>query len=141
MKLLLGTRLYVDFPTLDGIIYPRAVIEAALIDARRNIDSGLILGGIFDESNPASPQDGVITHYVTDILIYKEELAVELETIETADVDDRLAAIKNKKAAIIYRIPKGQGAPGTTVRKIVSIEAVHIREDRYAQSNGSDTED
>lgn len=139
MKLLLGTRLYVDFPTLDGVIYPRPVVEAALNESRHKIDSGLILGGIFDEACPTTPKENMTTHYVTDILIYNDEVAVELETIETAEIDERLAEIKNKRAAIIIKVPTDQGAPGTTVRKIVSIEAVHIREDKYAQPNGSDS--
>lgn len=140
MKLLLGTRLYVDFPTVDGIIYPRSVIETALLNEQSKIRAGKLFGGIFDKPR-LTPKDGIITHIVRDIKIYNDEIAVEIETLEGDDVKALLDSIEHKSAAVIIKVPTGQGGPGTTVRSINSIEYVHIREDRYAQLNRSDSED
>ncbi len=133
MKLLLGTRVYTDFPTTSAIIYPKEVMERALADnaLREAIRDRKLVGGIFDGPH-VTPKDSLITHYVTDIRIYNEEIVVELETIETDEVNEALAAIGRKKAAIVMQVPAAQGGVGSIVRKILSIECVHIKEDHNA---------
>lgn len=142
MKLLLGTRLYVDFPTIDAIIYPRAVVEAALNDPifRDALTNRMIVGGIFDGPRIA-PKYDIVTHFVTDIRIYNDEVVVELDVIDNPKIYELLDTIKNKKAAIIIKVASGQGAPGTIIRKILDIECVHIKEDPNAQLNRGNSED
>lgn len=133
MKLLLGTRVYVDFPTLSAIIYPREVIDAMLADKklRESIKNRTLVGGIFDGPFP-NAKDGLITHFVTDIRLYNDEIVVELETLETDEVRAALDTIPHKKAAIVMKVPSDEGNIGSTVRKILSVECVHIKEDYYA---------
>jgi hypothetical protein len=133
--------MYVDFPTTDGIIYPGDVVERAIKASEQKIKDGLMVGGVYDEASPFTPINGMVTHKVIKIFIYNGEVAVEVETIENEEVNKLLDTVKHKKAAIVTKIPARYGGSGTTVRKIVSIECVHIREDRYAQPNGGNPED
>lgn len=141
MKLLLGSRLYVDFPTVNAIIYPRKVVEKALAapELREALDNRMMAGGIYDGPH-LTPKDGIITHVVTDILIYNDEVVAELDVIESPEVEKLLDTIKHKKAAIITKIYVGQGGPGSIIREILGIECVHIKEDQSAQLNRSDPE-
>jgi hypothetical protein len=141
VKLLLGTRLYVDFPTIDAVIYPRKVVEDALNAPtfRDALKNQMIVGGIFDGPH-LTPKHGIITHCVTDISIFNDEIVVELEIIDNPVVCELLGAIRHKKAAIIIRVTAGQGVPGSIIRKIIDIECVHIKEDPNAQLNRSDSE-
>lgn len=134
MKLLLGTRLYVDFPCPDGSIYPRSVVEDALNNTqfRDALKNRMIVGGIFDGPHLA-PKHNIITHYVTDIRIYNDEVVAELEIIENPEVYELVESIKYKKAAIVVKIDISDGLPGSIIRKISDIECVHIKEDQNAK--------
>lgn len=130
MKLTLGTKLYADFPTTSGIIYTREAIIAVIQASEQKILDGLMVGGVFDEESPFVPKENRITHKVTNIFLYNNEIAVEIDTLEDEDTKRLIDTIKHKKAALVTKLPAKDGDPGSTVRKINSIECIHIREDK-----------
>lgn len=130
MKLLLGTGLIVDFPTLKANIYPKRVVEPLLNSAKlkKQLADGLIAGGIMDGAK-LRPKNNLITHIVTDIRLYKDEIVTEIETVDSPQVKKALAAIKKKKANLILHLPESYIGEGIIVRKIYGVKCVHITED------------
>lgn len=130
MKLLLGTGLIVDFPTMKANIYPKRVIDPLLSSAklRKQLADGLIAGGIMD-GDKLRPKNNLITHIVTDIKLYKEEIVVEVETVDSPQVKKAIAAIKKPKAAMILHLPESYIGEGIIIRKIYGVKCVHIAED------------
>lgn len=137
MKKLLGTGLIADFPTLKGNIWPREVIEKLIFspETKEAINLGLLGGGILDNSlahlDPNSvkkPKDNIITHFVTDIGLYKDEVVVEVETVDSPQARALFDAVKNPRAAIVCSMPESQIGTGLIIRKVNAISCVHIGE-------------
>ena len=136
MKLLLGTDVIVDFPTRRGNIYPREIISSLLNrpDLRHRIKSGKINGGILDHNNPElEPKRKVITHTVTDIRLYNDEIVVEVDISDDPGAKELLAETKKPMAFIIMKLRDDQlMEDGIIVRQIEDIISVHIG-DNHAQ--------
>jgi hypothetical protein len=137
MKKLLGTGLIVDFPTMKGNIWPREVVEKLIFNTKvkEDIKNGLIGGGILDLSmasiDPSTlgkPKDNVITHIVTDIGLFKDEVVVEIEVIDSPQAKELFESIKNPRAALVLAMPQSQIGSGIIVRKVDGIRCVHVGE-------------
>ena len=137
MKKLLGTGLIADFPTLKGNIWPRAVLDKLLFgpDTREAIKLGLLGGGILDHSLSSlfpetlmKPKDNIITHFVTDIGLFKDEVVVEVETVDSPQARALFDAVKNPRAALVCMMPESQIGSGLIIRKVDGIRCVHIGE-------------
>ena len=137
MKKLLGTGLIADFPTLKGNIWPKTLLEKILFgpEMQETIKLGLLGGGILDRSmaliDPSTlgkPKDNVTTHFVTDIGLYKDEVVVEVETVDTPQARALFDAIKNPRAAIVFIMPESQIGSGLIIRHVDGIQCVHIGE-------------
>lgn len=137
MKKLLGTGLIVDFPTLKGNIWPRAIIEKLIFSPqiKEDVKNGLIGGGILDLSmakiDPTTlgkPKNNVITHIVTDIGLYKDEVVVEVEIIDSPQAKELFESIKNPRAALVLAMPEDQVGSGIIIRKVDGIRCIHVGE-------------
>lgn len=137
MKKLLGTGIIVDFPTLKGNIWPKALVERLIFgpEMKEAIKLGLLGGGILDLSlaniDPSTlgkPKDNVITHFVTDIGLYKDEIVVEVETVDSPQARALFDAVKNPRAAMVMVMPESQIGSGLIIRKVDGIRCVHVGE-------------
>lgn len=137
MKKLLGTGLIADFPTLKGNIWPRATLDRLLFgpETKEAIKLGLLGGGILDRSlailDPTSlgkPKDNVITHFVTDLGLFKDEVVVEVETVDSPQARALFDAVKNPRAALVLIMPQSQIGSGLIIKKVDGIRCVHIGE-------------
>lgn len=137
MKKLLGTGIIADFPTIKGNIWPRETIEKFLFSSatKTAIKAGLIGGGVLDLSmaniDPTTlgkPKDNVITHIVTDMGLYKDEVVVEIETIDSPQAKTLFESIKNPRAAMVLLMPQDQIGSGLIIRKVDGIRCIHIGE-------------
>lgn len=137
MKKLLGTGLIADFPTLKGNIWPRAILERLLFgpETKEAIKLGLLGGGILDKSlaniDPSTlgkPKDNVITHFVTDIGLYKDEVVVEVETVDSPQARALFDAVKKPQAFMVCLMPESQIGSGLIIKKVDAIRCVHIGE-------------
>jgi hypothetical protein len=124
--MIIGSGIYVDFPTSRGNLYPKATIESALKDEdlRRRLSGGQVFGGIFDRMTFNSV-DGIITHKVNDIRLFNDEIIADIELFD--DAKKLFESLKHPEIAIIIECDSLIG-DGMTVHNIKSIETVHIRE-------------
>lgn len=127
MRMIIGTGVYVDFPTSNGNIYTRGVIEKIFSDPslKKAIAEGKVLGGILDPES-CKPIGDIITHRVIDISIYKDEVIVEIDTIN----DKVIKSLKHPQAAIVLTGPnlKKGGQTFTEEHNFDEVRAVHLRE-------------
>ena len=128
-QMVLGTGICADFPTLDGNIYPREVLEKLVNNPQLKtvIKEGKLIGGIMNKNKLL---DNTVTHRVTGMRLLNDELVIEVNTLDD-DIAARLllTSIKNPEAAVIIATPTKLGR-GETVREIQWIDSVHIRERR-----------
>lgn len=129
-RLILGTGIIAEFPTLNGNLYPKAVLERAINDQyfRRKIECGEMIGGILDFRNQG-PIGGIITHKVVDVRLFNEEVVVEIETVDDLEAKMMFLSIKSPEAAMLVNCPEA-GMTGMTIRQINGIKAIHVREKR-----------
>lgn len=137
MKKLIGTGLIADFPTLKGNIWPKALLEKLIFSSETKdaIQLGLLGGGILDYSlatlfpeSLAKPKDNIITHFVTDIGFYKDEVVVEVETVDSPQARALFDAVKDPRAALVCMMPESQIGSGLIIKKVDGIRCVHIGE-------------
>lgn len=128
-KMIVGTGVYVDFPTMNGNIYTREAVVDALNDQslKRRLSAGDVIGGILDPIE-LKPINGTITHRVIDIRLYKDEIIIEIETIDDPKVEKLLKKLKHPEAAITLTRPQTPNENGITINKIDSIQTAHLRE-------------
>lgn len=133
MKLLIGTGVYVDFPTINGNIYTRQAVEKAISDQylRDRLANGAITGGILDPKT-CKPIDDVMTHKVLDIKLYKEEIIVEIDVFD--DTKSFIKSLEHPQAAIVMVRPQ-QLRNGQTITEIDEIRTVHLRENPIYKRN------
>ena len=129
-RLILGTGIIAGFPTLNGNIYPREVLEKAINDQyfRRKIECGEMVGGILDNRTQECIGN-MITHKVLDVRLYNEEVVVEIETIDSIEAQLMFSSIKTPEAAMLVNCPEAI-ATGMTIRQINGIKAIHVPEKR-----------
>jgi len=128
-RVILGTGVWSDFPTIKGIIYPKDVLESIIYNEsiRNRLSNGNMVGGILSQSNTIKPLNGVTTHVVTDIQLYKGEVVVEIEYLDIEMVHKH---ITTPEAAVIFKCPMDQPNYFGVINKIEDIYTVHIRERR-----------
>lgn len=127
--MIVGTGVYVDFPTSNGNIYTRGIIDKTFNDPglKKALIEGKVMGGILDIES-CKPIDNVITHKVVDIFVYKDEVIVEIDTID----DKVIKSLKHPQAAIILTGPniKRGGQTFTESDNFDEVKAVHLRENQ-----------
>jgi hypothetical protein len=128
-QMVLGTGICADFPTLDGNIYPREVLESLVNNPKlkQSIKEGKLIGGVLSNNKLI---DNTVTHHVTDIRLFNDELVIEVETKDD-DIAAKLllAPLSEPEAAVVIATPNKLGR-GETVREIQWVESIHIRERR-----------
>lgn len=131
MKMTVGTGVYVDFPTINGNIYTRGLIHKVFFNPefKQLLADGKITGGIMDSS--CNPKSDVITHKVSDITLYNDEVVVEIEVLNPEPIKQ----LKHPQAAIILSGPhvKYNGYTYTEEDDFHQVKAVHLRESTVFQ--------
>lgn len=102
------TALILNTPTVNNRIYTTEVIEKALINFRKKIDSDIAFGelapniqGFEDRSfNYSKVESAGISHLVTEIVIIDNELVVEIETLPVRWGQFLSKLIKEDKVAL-----------------------------------------
>ena len=86
MKLRAGTGIFVDKPSINGIVYTRAAVEAAIRDGtlRGRIAEGM-LGGLLNRDLDRIAEVSKPTHRVLDILLEDDQVVVDLELLDTPE--------------------------------------------------------
>lgn len=127
MKMIVGTGVYADFPTINGNIYTKGLIEKVIADEqfRQHLADGKILGGIMDPAS-CKPMNDVITHRVLDVALYNDEIIVEIDVINP----EPLKLLKHPQAAIVLASPQARrnGQTYTEEDEFHQVKAVHLRE-------------
>lgn len=125
---LLGTGIIAGFPTTNGNIYPKDVLEKAINDQyfRRRVVAGEVVGGVL---NPRTKDivGNIITHKVMDVRFFNEELVVEIEVLDNTDAQTMFSSINDPEAVLMINCPEVIFT-GATIRQIDSIRTIHIRE-------------
>ena len=126
---LLGTGIIADFPTINGNIYPKEVVDRLLSEEtlKERISFGELIGGILDPKNLVVPKDGIITHRVIDVRLFNDEIVVEVDMLETSDAQQAMSKIEKPMAALVLRGHDIIGK-GCIINDVDAIRAVHIHE-------------
>ena len=127
MKMTLGTGVYVDFPTINGNIYTKGLIQKIFLNQefKQQLADGKIMGGIMDPTS-CKPINNVITHRVDDITLYNDEVIVKIEVLDPEPIKQ----LKHPQAAIVLIGPqvRRNGYTYTENDEFHQIKAVHLRE-------------
>lgn len=127
MKMIVGTGVYADFPTINGNIYTKGLIEKVINNEqfRQLLADGKVVGGVMDPAS-CKPMDDIITHRVLDVALYNDEIVVEIDVINP----EPLKQLKHIQAAIVLSSPQARrnGQTYTEEDDFHQVKAVHLRE-------------
>jgi hypothetical protein len=127
MKMIVGTGVYADFPTINGNIYTKGLIQKVISDEqfRQHLTDGKIMGGIMDPGS-CKPMNDVITHRVLNVALHNDEIVVEIDIINPEPVKN----LKHPQAAIVLTSPqmRRSGQTYTEEAEFHQVKAVHLRE-------------
>jgi hypothetical protein len=120
-----GTGVYVDFPTSSGNVYTRDAVETALSDPvlRALINAGTMVGGVINGTNDIISD--IKTHKVINIRIYKDEIVVDYEVLDTPQAEIMFNTLLNPEAVLIM---SKQVQMTGIINKIEPLRTVHLRE-------------
>lgn len=127
MKMTVGTGVYADFPTINGNIYTKGLIQKFIKNdqLQQLLADGKIVGGIMDPTS-CKPVGDVITHRVLSVALYNDEIVVEIDVINP----EPLKRLKYPQAAIVLSSPQARrnGQTYTEESDFHQVKAVHLRE-------------
>ncbi|MEM3000635.1 MAG: hypothetical protein QXP41_00385 [Candidatus Nitrosocaldus sp.] len=95
-----------------------------------------MIGGILDPAT-LGPVDGVYTHKVNDLRLFRGEVVVDIELLDDNRAKEMFSRLRKPQAAIIVRAPE-KIKSGMYIVDVKSIVAVHLREETTCTEITSD---
>lgn len=100
--------LCVDTPMPSGNVYPREVVEAAMLDFKKKIVSGTALGAFAPADLAKGVRIAEVSHMVTSVFLKDDVLVAELEILPTPQGEVLLEWLKAQRP--IKAAPRSVGS-------------------------------